>query len=72
MGSRVRLRDGGGEELTYTLFGPPDTDVANGIINYLTPLGQALMGQGAGDKVTLDVDGDVRELEVLGIESGLA
>lgn len=72
VGSRVRLKDGGGEELTYTLFGPPDTDVANGVINYLTPLGQALMGQGPGDRVTLDVDGDVRELEVLEIQSGLA
>jgi len=71
VGSRVRLRDGSGSEITYTLFGPPDTDVAHGIINYLTPLGQALMGQTTGDKVTLDVDGDVRELEVLGIESGL-
>ncbi len=72
VGTRVRLKDGSGEELTYTLFGPPDTDVANGVINYLTPLGQALMGTNAGDRVTLDVDGDVRELEILSFESGLA
>ncbi|MDJ0521816.1 MAG: GreA/GreB family elongation factor [Planctomycetota bacterium] len=72
VGSRVRLRDGGGEELTYTLFGPPDTDVANGVINYLTPLGQALMGRGPGEHVKLDVDGDTRDLEVLSIENGLA
>jgi transcription elongation factor GreA len=71
VGSRVRLRDASGHELTYTLFGPPDADVGQGIINYLTPLGQALMGQGEGDQVRLDIDGEIRELEVLGIENGL-
>jgi transcription elongation factor GreA len=72
VGSRVRLRDASGRELTYTLFGPPDADVGRGVINYLTPLGQALMGQAAGDHVRLDIDGEVRELEVLGVENGLA
>ena len=34
--------------------------------------GQALMGQAAGDHVRLDIDGEVRELEVLGIENALS
>jgi transcription elongation factor GreA len=72
VGSRVRLRDAAGHEITYTLFGPPDADMGRGIISYLTPLGQALMGRAPGDHVRLDIEGDVRELEVLGIESGLA
>ncbi len=70
VGTKVRLKDGD-HELTYTLFGPPDTDVEQGIINYMTPLGQALMGTKVGDAVKLDIEGSVRELEVLGIESGL-
>lgn len=72
VGSRVRLRDPRGSEITYTLFGPPDADVSRGVISYLTPLGQALMGRTPGDHVRLDIDGEVRELEVLGIENGLS
>lgn len=71
VGTRVRLRDGGGAVHTYTLFGPPDTDVERGIINYMAPLGQALMGRTKGDQVRLDIDGEVRELEVLEIETAV-
>ena len=71
VGARVRLRDAGGQDVTYTLLGPPDADVSKGIINYLTPLGQALMGQATGEKVRLDVEGEVRELEVLEIQNGM-
>jgi transcription elongation factor GreA len=71
VGSRVLLRDSQGDRISYTLLGPPDANVQEGVINYLTPLGQALMGQAAGDHVRLDVDGRVRELEVLAIENAL-
>ncbi len=71
VGSRVRLKDGAGDEITYTLLGPPDADLSKGIINYQTPLGQALMGQAAGESVRLEIGGEVRELEVLAIESGM-
>ena len=71
VGSRVRLKDHTGSELIYTLLGPPDADVQRGVINYLTPLGQALMGQSAGDNVRIEIDGRVRTLEVLGIENGM-
>jgi transcription elongation factor GreA len=71
VGSKVHLKDKTGEEVTYTLFGPPDADVAKGVINYQTPLGQALMGQAQGDTVRLEISGEVRELTVLGIESGM-
>ena len=72
VGCRVRLRDAEGEEVTYVLLGPPDADVKQGVINYLTPLGQALMGQSEGDTCKLEVDGGTRELTVLGIENSLA
>ncbi|MDJ0974191.1 MAG: transcription elongation factor GreA [Planctomycetota bacterium] len=71
VGSRVHLKDTSGEEVTYTLFGPPDVDVGQGIINYMTPLGQALMGRSTGDHVRLEIEGEVRELEVLGFESAV-
>ena len=72
VGCRVRLRDSDGDEVTYVLLGPPDADVKQGVINYLTPLGQALMGQSEGDTCSLEVDGGTRELTVLGIENSLA
>jgi transcription elongation factor GreA len=72
VGTRVKLRDREGQGHAYTLLGPPDIDPARGVINYLTPLGQALMGARPGDHVKLEVDGAVRELEVLGIENGLS
>ncbi len=72
VGTRVRLRDGDGEEVSYTLLGPPDVDVKKGVINYLTPLAQALMGRKLGDHVQVDLEGGTRDLEILGIENGLA
>ncbi len=72
VGSRVKLKDASGNQITYTLYGPPDADVAAGIINYMTPLGQALMGQSRGDQVRLEISGEVRELEVLDIENSMA
>ena len=72
VGARVRLKDAAGEEVTYALLGPPDVDVKHGIINYQTPLGQVLMGKKPGDHVRLDVHGEIRDFEVLGIENALA
>jgi transcription elongation factor GreA len=71
VGTRVRLRDRGGEERTYTLLGPPDAAAERGVISYLTPLGQALMGRRPGDRVQLDLGGDVRDLEVLQVDVGV-
>jgi|GEM_PF-173848 len=69
VGARVRVKDDQSRELTYTLWGPPDVDVEHGIINYLTPLGQALMGSKSGQKVRFEVDGTARHLTILGIEA---
>jgi transcription elongation factor GreA len=71
VGTRVRLRDKTGEERTYTLLGPPDAAAERGVISYLTPLGQALMGRRPGERVQLDLGGEVRDLEVLKVDSGL-
>ncbi len=72
VGAQVRLKDSDGQELTYVLLGPPDADVKRGIINYLTPLGQALMGRKPGDKVQIVVEDEKRDLEVLAIDNALA
>ena len=71
VGTRVKLRDSDGSEVSYTLFGPPDVDVDRGIINYMTPLAQALMSRKVGEQVRIDIEGSVRELEVLEIENAI-
>ena len=71
VGCRVRLRDPGGKDVTYTLLGPADVDVSKNIINYQTPLGRSLMGKKPGDKVTIDVMGATHAYQVLEIASGL-
>jgi transcription elongation GreA/GreB family factor len=68
VGARVRVKDDMGREQTYTLWGPPDVDVEHGIINYLTPLGKALMGSRVGQRVRFEVDGAGRDLTILAIE----
>lgn len=69
VGCRVKVRDQAGRENTYVLWGPPDVDVERGIINYLTPLGKALMGSKPGQSVRVDVDGDVRNLQIVAIDT---
>ena len=71
VGARVHLRDPEGATYAYTLLGPPDVDLPQGVINYLTPLGQALMGRKTGDHVQVVVDDESRDLEVLSIDNGL-
>jgi len=72
VGAQVHLKDSDGKEIAYVLLGPPDADVKRGIINYLTPLGQALMGRKPGDHVQIVVEDEKRDLEVLSIDNALA
>jgi transcription elongation factor GreA len=71
VGSRVRLRDESGAEVSYSLLGPADADVERQVINYQTPLGQSLMGKRPGDTVVLDLMGTRHVYQVLDIASAL-
>ena len=71
VGTRVRLRDSAGKDVTYTLFGPADIDMTKNIINYQTPLGQSLMGKKAGETVSLEVMGDKHSYQVLEIKPAM-
>ncbi len=72
VGSQVDVKDADGHQRTYTLLGPPDADPARGILNYLTPFAQALMGQARGDSSRVEVDGDVRVVQIVDIRNGLS
>ena len=72
VGSRVTLRDlSDNSSRVICFFGPFDTDVDRGILNYKAPFGQQLMGMRVGERKTLSFDNRDREFEVLEIASGL-
>jgi transcription elongation GreA/GreB family factor len=54
VGCRVKLEDSAGIELEYTFLGPWDSDPDHGVVSYLAPLGQKLLGRKPGESVELD------------------
>lgn len=48
-----------GTESTYSILGPWDVDIDRGIISYLSPMGQAMLGAAAGSNLVAKLpDGD--------------
>lgn len=54
-------------EMTVHLVGIDEADFANGKINWLSPVGKALLKHGIGDCVKVRVDGQIEEIEILEI-----
>ena len=57
------------EEITYQLLGPEESDVKNGSISVLSPLGKSLIGKEVGDEVLAQTPGGKREFEVMHISA---
>lgn len=55
------------EEMKYQLLGPEESDIKNGRISVLSPLGQSLIGKSVGDEFKVKTPGGVRQLEVIDI-----
>ncbi len=70
VGTRVRLENltKGGEE-TYALLGPWDTDLARGVISYLSPVGRGLLGKGRGAKAEIVLPEGAVAYEIKDIEA---
>lgn len=51
VGSHVKLRDDDGDEEEYDIVGSTEADPLGGKISDESPVGSALIGHGAGDKV---------------------
>lgn len=67
-GTVVRLLDlDSDEEVTYQLLGPEESDVKNGSISVLSPLGRSMLGKEVGDDVVANTPGGTREFEVVDI-----
>ena len=54
VGSRVRLDNGAGNVMEYSILGPWDTDPDHGVISYLSPFAQILIGRKVGDGIEMD------------------
>jgi transcription elongation factor GreA len=70
VGTRVRLANltKGGEE-TYALLGPWDTDLARGVISYMSPVGRGLLGKGRGAKAEIVLPEGAVAYEIKDIEA---
>ena len=57
IGAKVTLKRPDGTSTELTLLGPWESNVAERIYSYRTPLAQAMMGKAVGETVTLTLDG---------------
>ena len=66
LGSKVKVKDEYGET-AYTIVGPVEADPAKGLISLESPVGKALMGHAAGDKVKFATPGGNSTLTILSV-----
>lgn len=63
-GVQVRLRNERGAEQSFRLVGEDEADAGRGLLSWVSPLGQALLGHEPGDTVQFQTG----ELEILRLE----
>ncbi|MGH6718339.1 MAG: transcription elongation factor GreA [Alphaproteobacteria bacterium] len=67
-GARVEVVDGEtGQKSAYILVGEHESDAANGLISFKSPIARALIGKTIGDVVEVQTPRGERELEVVSI-----
>ena len=66
VGSRVRVRDGEGVE-EYTIVAGEEAAAASRRISTESPLGKALLGHAAGERVRVRAPGGPRAVTILGV-----
>ena len=54
-----------GTQFDFTIVGPNESDPANGLISHESPIGSALMGHGAGEKVGVKTPDGVVEYKIV-------
>lgn len=67
VGSRVRLEDQDGET-DFSVVRPEDADPFAGLVSAESPLGRALLGHSAGDRVSVRTPGGTRVVTVMAID----
>jgi transcription elongation factor GreA len=64
IGSKVTVVDSEGEEEKYIIVGSAEADPKTGRVSNESPIGRALMGKAAGDKVSIIAPGGSFELTI--------
>lgn len=65
MGSQVTLVDSEfGDEFTVTLVGSYEADPTKDLISIVSPLGEALLGRNAGEKVEVEAPGGLQTFKI--------
>ena len=72
LGSRVRVLGPGHVHHEFTILGPWEVDAERGIISYLSPLGQGLIGRRIGDRVTVEARSGNLSYHIEDIADGLS
>ncbi|WP_155298047.1 transcription elongation factor GreA [Deinococcus kurensis] len=68
LGAKVRVRDAKGKEHQFELVGTYEVDVLKGKISDASPIGKALAGRRAGEKVTVQLPKGSAEFEILNVD----
>ncbi len=56
-----------GEDVSYQLVGPEESDISKGRISIASPLGRAMLGKKSGDEISIDAPGGKRYYELVEI-----
>ncbi|WOO40760.1 GreA/GreB family elongation factor [Rubellicoccus peritrichatus] len=64
IGSIVEVLQKGASAQTFAILGAWDSAPERNILSYKTPLGQALLGHGAGETVQTEIDGNHEDWEI--------
>jgi|SRR5215203_4455518 len=65
LGSRIKIRDGEGDEYEWTVVGSAEANPRQSRISNESPVGKALMGKKKGDKVSVETPGGVETFTIL-------
>jgi transcription elongation factor GreA len=68
VGSTVTIQEGSYPEETYFLVGAREANPSQGRISNESPIGQALLGHKAGDKVIVETPGGKTKFKILRVE----
>jgi len=66
-GATVDLDDGAGTSMTYQIVGEDEADIKTGKISISSPIARALIGKYAGDPVSVQTPGGVKNYEILDV-----
>jgi len=68
-GCTVKLENvDSGDEVTYQLVGPDESNIKEGRISVESPLGTAIVGKRLGDEININAPGGKRQYEVIDIQ----